>query len=338
MFNPRGRTQEMKTAAHIGSSLPTLSVLMPTYNYASYLAEGIESVLTQQFLDFELLVVDDCSSDQTADVVKAFCARDRRVRFLANPSNIGMVENWNRCLEQSRGEYIKFLFGDDKLSDPRALGKMISLLRDHPTAVLAASARRILDEQSNVTDTLRPLPEGCHNGRKVIARCLMQKANLVGEPSAVLFRRRDAQRGFDTKFRQIVDVEMWFHLLEQGDLAYTREPLCAFRQHARQQSRLNHAAGLARHEQDSYFAAYATRPRTPRSIRFCTLFGLRRQRQKHPDESSLELREWERHLTRQLGQVWYLFYWACYRITRPFLNLDRSLRKRFNRLRATAPP
>jgi glycosyltransferase involved in cell wall biosynthesis len=315
------------------SSLPAVSVLMPTYNYASYLDEAIESVLAQDFTDFELLVVDDCSSDQTADVVRPFCARDRRVRFAANPSNLGMVENWNRCLDQARGEYIKFVFGDDKLSDPLALGKMITLLRNNPSAVLAASARQILDEKSKVTDVLRPLPQGCHNGRKIIARCLTEKANLVGEPSAVLFRKKDAPRGFDPKFRQIVDMEMWFHLLDQGDLVYTREPLCAFRQHARQQSMLNHTADRARKEQAFFFAAYATQPRFPRRTRFCTLFELRRSRQRYPAEINPEMREWERRLTTQLGQGWYLFYWACYRVARPFHNLDRSIRKRFIRRR-----
>jgi glycosyltransferase involved in cell wall biosynthesis len=314
-------------------SLPSVSVLMPTYNYASYLAEAIESVLAQDFQDFELLIVDDCSSDQTAEVVRPFCDRDRRVRFVANPSNLGMVENWNRCLEQARGEYIKFLFGDDKLSGPQALGRMLGMLRDNPSAVLAASARRILDEKSEGTQIWRPLPEGCHDGRKVIARCLIENANLVGEPSAVLFRRKDARRGFDPKFRQIVDMEMWFHLLEQGDLAYTREPLCAFREHARQQSKLNNTAGLARQEQASFFASYATLPRLPRRIRFCTLFRLRRLRQKYPAENNSAMREWERRLTSQLGQGWYLFYWACHRLTRPFHNLDRSIRKRFDRRR-----
>jgi Glycosyl transferase family 2 len=314
-------------------NLPSVSVLMPTYNYASYLAEAIESVLTQDFPDFELLVVDDCSADKTADVVMPFCSQDKRVRFDANPANLGMVENWNRCLGQARGEYIKFVFGDDKLSNPRTLGKMITLLRNNPSAVLAASARQILDEKSKVTDHLRPLRAGCHNGRKIIAQCLTEKANLVGEPSAVLFRKKDARRGFDPKFRQIVDMEMWFHLLEQGDLVYTREPLCAFRQHARQQSIVNDTAGVVRQEQASFFATYATQPQFPRRTRFSTLFELRRSRQKRPHEANSEMREWERRLTSQLGQGWYLFYWTCYRVTRPFQNLDRSIRKRVNRRR-----
>ena len=75
---------------------PKISVLIPTYNYARFLPEAIDSVLAQDFQDFELLVVDDCSSDDTAAVVASFRQRDARVQFSVNSTNLGMVNNWNR--------------------------------------------------------------------------------------------------------------------------------------------------------------------------------------------------------------------------------------------------
>jgi glycosyltransferase involved in cell wall biosynthesis len=310
---------------------PSVSVLIPTYNYARFLAEAVESVLMQDFQDFELLIVDDDSADNTAEVVKPFCSRDARVRFSVNSVNLGMVNNWNHCLRRARGEYIKFLFGDDKLSDPHALSKMIALLRKNPSAVLAASARTILDEKSSVTDVWRPLPDGCHNGREIIAACLIEHGNLIGEPSSVLFRKKAAQRGFDAKLMQIVDVEMWFHLLENGNLAYTREPLCAFRQHTRQQSALNSTTGRAWKEHALFFASYAAEPWLSRKVRFACLFALRRSFQKHPSAANPEMFERERRLSNRLGKGWYLFYWFCYRLGRPFQNLDHSIRKRITR-------
>jgi len=312
-------------------SLPEISVLMPTYNYASYLPEAIASVLAQDFQDFELLILDDCSSDNTAEVVQPFCARDARVQFVANPANLGMVANWNESLKKARGRHIKFLFGDDKLSDPQALTKMIALLRNNPGAMLAASARAILDEKSNVIDIWRSLPNGCHNGRKIIAACLIENGNLVGEPSSVLFRKADARRGFDPKFRQIVDMEMWFHLLEQGDLAYTREPLCAFRQHARQQSAVNDSRGLAWKEHLLFFGSYATKPWLPRKARFSVLFALRRWRRKNPGSFHAELFDTDQRLALQLGKGWYGFYWIRYKLTNPFCNLKRWIEKTFFR-------
>ena len=214
-----------------------------------------------------------------------------------------MVNNWNYCLEQARGEYIKYVFGDDRLWHPQALSKMLALLERHPSATLAASARAILDEHSRVVNIWRPLAEGCHNGRKIITSCLIEDANLVGEPSATMFRKKDARRGFDPKYRQIVDLEMWFYLLETGGLACTREPLCAFRQHAQQQSALNDTFGLARREQTLFFASCATKPWLPRKIHFSSLFALRRARQKHPGAANPEtLVEQERRLINEVGR------------------------------------
>src|SRR5580658_942536 len=126
---PVGRERPM-----VAVKSPSVSVLMPTYNYAGFLPEAVESVLAQDFRDFELLIVDDCSSDNTAEVVRPFCSRDARVHFAINSTNLGMADNWNHCLDQARGEYIKFLFGDDKLFHRQALGKMLALMGRHPSA------------------------------------------------------------------------------------------------------------------------------------------------------------------------------------------------------------
>jgi len=323
-----------------GQSQPKISVLVPTYNYARFLPEAIESVLAQEFRDFELLIVDDCSSDDTAGVVQPFCARDARVRFAANPSNLGMVNNWNCCLEQARGEYIKFLFGDDKLCHPQALGKMVALLERHPSATLAASARVILDDKSKVVDVWRPLTEGCHNGREIITAYLMENGKtLVGEPSAVLFRKSDARRGFDARYRQIVDVEMWFHLLENGDLAYTREPLCAFRCHPLQQTERNTDSGVAWKEHALFFSSFAIQPRFPRKVVFPILFHLRRSQGKNAAATSAEMLDWQRRLAARWGGGWRWFYWLyClrYRLAKPFHNLAHSAQKRLFRRNFTS--
>jgi glycosyltransferase involved in cell wall biosynthesis len=318
-----------------GHHQPKISVLIPTYNYARFLPEAIESVLAQDFRDFELLIVDDCSTDDTAGVVQPFCARDARIRFAVNPSNLGMVNNWNHCLAEARGDYIKFLFGDDVLCHPQALGKMAALLERHPSATLAAAARVILDDQSKVVDIYRPLSEGCHDGRKIITVCLMENGkNLVGEPSAVLFRKADAQRGFDPRYRQIVDVEMWFHLLEKGNLVYTREPLCAFRCHPLQQTERNTDSGVAWKEHALFIASHAIQPQFPRQVVFPILFHLRRSRHKSAEADSAEMLEWQRRLAGRWGGGWRWCYWLyClrYRLAKPFRNMAHSVQKRLFR-------
>jgi glycosyltransferase involved in cell wall biosynthesis len=315
---------------------PSLSVLIPTYNYARFLPEAIESVLAQDYPDFELLIVDDCSSDNTAEVARPYCARDPRVHLTAHAANLGMVNNWNYCLERARGTYIKFLFGDDKLCHPQALSKLAAMLQKNPSATLAASARVVLNEKSEAVDIWRPLAGGCHAGRDIITAYLMENGrNLVGEPSAVLFRKEDARRGFDPRYRQVVDIEMWFHLLEKGDLAYTREPLCAFRCHPSQQSERNDASGDGSREH-AFFYGYAKQPSMPRKAVFPLLFHLhrhlrRQRRRKGAAAIAPELLEHEQRLINRGGEGWRWFcrlYYIRYRVAKLCRFLGHSVQRR----------
>lgn len=223
--------------------MPKVSVCIPSYNNSDFLAEAIESVLTQQYDDFELLVIDDCSKDRTGDIAQKYEDSDSRIRFIVNPVNLGMVPNWNRCLELAQGTYIKYLFGDDLFSSPDTLRLMVEAMERTPGVVLVSCARTIIDEQSHAIDKISHFSDNfTANGREVIRRCMRRITrdhNLIGEPSAVMFRRDAAVRGFDCRYRQLVDVEMWYHLLEKGKFVYLAEPLCSFRHHEGQQTKRN---------------------------------------------------------------------------------------------------
>lgn len=216
-----------------------VSVCIPTYNYGNYIAETIDSVLAQNFSAFELLIIDDCSKDQTAEVVNSYAKKDPRIRFIVNKVNLGMVENWNSCITQARGEYIKFVFGDDLLASSDAVGRMVSLLDNDNTVSLVCSARNLINESSQVIKIESHFETGIISGTDVINRCMLDQGNLIGEPSVVMFRKSQARRGFNPQYKQIVDLEMWFYLLEQGSFAYIDEPLCSFRIHGQQQTRVN---------------------------------------------------------------------------------------------------
>src|SRR4051794_29249561 len=216
---------------------PKVSVCIDSFNYGRFLSEAIESVLGQSFTNFEIVILDDCSTDDSFEIAQRYASQDSRVRALRNSANLGMVKNRNACLAQARGDYVKWLHADDFLCSPEALGRMTAALDNNKAVSLVASARRIVSEDSNPVDTWscfdqeRPIA-----GTTVINRCLFEQRNLIGGPSAVMFRRPLATRGFDEAFFVMADMEMWFHLLEQGSFVYIREPLCAFRTHSRQQT------------------------------------------------------------------------------------------------------
>ncbi|MGC9195590.1 MAG: glycosyltransferase family 2 protein [Syntrophobacteraceae bacterium] len=224
---------------------PRVSVLIPTYNYARYLSEAIESVLAQNFTDFELLIIDDNSSDDTVGIVSRYQKLDKRIVFKANERNIGMVENWNLCLSQSRGEYVKYLFADDRFCGEEALGLMVGVLDDNPGSCLVACGRQVIDSAGAQTAKWVNFPDsGFLEGSWVINRCLRFQKNLIGEPTAVMFKKGLAGTGFNPEYRQIVDLEFWFRLLETGGFAYIARPLVAFRRHDGQQTLLSKKAPI----------------------------------------------------------------------------------------------
>lgn len=306
---------------------PKISVLVPTYNYARYLPEAVESVLEQDWRDFELIIADDASADDSWRVISRYAAKDSRIRAQQHRANLGMVQNWNWCLSEARGEYVKFVFGDDKLVKPYALRRLMELMETNPSATVAASARVVIGSDSQGTETWDAFgATGVHEGVEVIARCLETGVNQVGEPSAVMFRRRDATRGFDLQYRQLVDLEMWFALLEKGGFAYTAEPLCAFRKHAEQQTQQNVRSGILAEETARLVWNYHEKPYLQTQLEKLLFTQVYRLRKYSPGDG--EHREMEAKIMSRLGPRTYRKLWIRHKLTRPWINAWISATKR----------
>jgi glycosyltransferase involved in cell wall biosynthesis len=124
---------------------PKVSVLIPTYNYAHFLDETIQSVLNQTYNDYELIIVDNKSTDDTLEVVDKYLG-DRRIHFYQNATNLGLSGNWNKCLEYATGEYIKFLCADDKFH-PEMLRKFVSVMDENPTVSLVTCDKESINSK-----------------------------------------------------------------------------------------------------------------------------------------------------------------------------------------------
>jgi glycosyltransferase involved in cell wall biosynthesis len=132
------------------SRCPRVSVGVPVYNGERYLAETLDSLLAQTFEDFEIIICDNASTDGTAEVARAFAARDARVRYHRSPVNAGAAANYRRSFELARGHYFRWSAADD-LSAPSLLARCVEVLDDEPAAVLAYARTRFIDEQGRVT-------------------------------------------------------------------------------------------------------------------------------------------------------------------------------------------
>lgn len=207
---------------------PLVSVCIPAYNNAGYIKDTILSVLGQTYQNIELVVVDDCSTDNTVEVLESI--EDDRLKIYKNEKNLGMVGNWNRCLELVTGEYVKLICADDMI-EKDAIEKEAKAMYRHPSVNLVESDTKLVDINGKKTGEFHRYPKsGVVDGRKLAKKSLILK-NFYGAPVNNLIRRSALEKtgGFDTTFTYILDFDMWLRLSCTGDVYIIHEPLNSFR-------------------------------------------------------------------------------------------------------------
>lgn len=213
---------------------PKVSVLIPAYNYGHFLDETIQSVLDQTFTDFELVIVDNHSTDNTVAVVQSYLS-DSRVSFYQNETNLGLVGNWNKCLGHAQGKYIKFLCADDKLH-PQLLEKFVAVLDQHQNVALVSSYTQSFGRGSGIW----PLPPytGLVSGHLARERFIKYNdPNWLYAPTAVMFRKSGLQVGpFNAQLFMKTDKEFYIRLLATGDCYVIPEVLSYMRVHGATQT------------------------------------------------------------------------------------------------------
>jgi len=231
------------------SQLPLVSICLPVYNGARFIEGAITSILNTTYPNLEVIVSDDSSTDNTVDLIESVnlpCLK------LFTHSRYGLVENWNYCLSQAQGKYIKFLFQDDIIA-PHCIEKMVAVAEKNDKVGLVFSPRNLISD-SNVEGY--HFPEKLHTkwsklqsvqpGLSLLAdpNLFQHPHNKIGEPTCTLVRNSVWQNmgKFDPAFRQYVDLEMWYRIMSQYDVAFIDEPLASFRIHADQQTQVNRVA------------------------------------------------------------------------------------------------
>jgi glycosyltransferase involved in cell wall biosynthesis len=208
------------------SKTPLVSVCVTVYNYGRFLSTCIESVQAQTISDWELIIGDDCSTDNTAEIAQAFADSDPRIRYIRNPQRLGMNGNIKRVADQGRGAYLKILCADDWLV-PNCLEILTRLLDDHPVAVLATSAETLCDESEKPLyvqflfgERVSILP-----GETMLDR--MAKGEGFGGHSSFLIRTNAYQAvgGYDDTLLYAADYDLAARLCRIGSYVHTDLPL-----------------------------------------------------------------------------------------------------------------
>jgi len=209
---------------------PVVSVVVPVYNCVAFIDAAMRSILAQTFTDFELLVSDHTSTDGTWEALQGYTA-DPRVRLSRLPHGGGANANYNAVTNLATGTFLKLVCGDDVLY-PDSLAVQVAALTEHPSAVVAASPRDVIDAAGRVVMRNRGLAglKGLVAGADAIRRTALAGTNIFGEPMCVLYRRSalvDAG-GWDGHL-QCNDILTCGAVLLRGDLVAVPQSLAAFR-------------------------------------------------------------------------------------------------------------
>jgi len=181
---------------------------MPTYNVSSYISASIESVISQSYQNWELIIVDDCSNDSTIRLISEF--KDTRILLIKNDSNKGVVFTRNRAIQVSKGQFIAFLDGDD-LWLTNKLSQQVAALEQQNNAVCCHSSFRRINEAGELINDVQSV--------KKVTLSLMRKSNFIGNLTGMIDRKKVGT--IFQKQRKHEDYIMWLDVLSKKKGAYS---------------------------------------------------------------------------------------------------------------------
>lgn len=211
---------------------PAVSFVVPCYKLAHLLPECINSILSQSFRDIEVLIMDDCSPDNTGEVAHSF--NDSRVRYIRNDSNLGHLGNYNKGINLSRGTYIWLISADDRLRRPYALERYVKLMADHPEVgyVFCPGVGLVGGAETTLLQTYYyGADDIIFDGREFIATVLRKSSGLLS-PSVMV--RRDCYERismFPLDLPHQGDMYLWFIWALEYDVAYLSDAMVNYRSH-----------------------------------------------------------------------------------------------------------
>lgn len=231
------------SAARRSGTRPTVSVVIPCYNYGNYLPAAVASVTGQSGVDLDIIIVDDASTDGSQDVARALAAADPRIRLILHEQNKRHIATYNDGLREARGDYVVLLSADDLLA-PGSLERSTALMEHHPEIGLVYGyAADFSDAPPVPRKTLETW--SLWTGQEWIARMCRGGMNMMRSPEAVLRRSiMDELVGYDSALPHSADMDMWMRAAALADVGRIGGPDQAYYRVHDQNMHLNAFAGL----------------------------------------------------------------------------------------------
>ena len=200
---------------------PKVSIIMSVFNGEKYLESAVNSILRQSFLDFEFIIINDGSTDNTEKILKRFT--DKRLKIINNKTNIGLTASLNKAIKQARGEFIARMDADD-ISLPFRLEYQVKFLEENPDIALVGSSYYICDEKNKIQSIVEVLTEPEKLKQE------LKKQNWFGH-GTVMFRKNiiDNIGAYDESYKYAQDYELWLRIANKFKVANIKEPLYIWR-------------------------------------------------------------------------------------------------------------
>lgn len=215
------------------SNHPDITVLMPVYNAEQYLEESIESVINQTYNNFELLIINDGSTDSSEQIVKNI--DDPRITLVNNDGNRGLIYTLNKGIELAKGSYIARMDSDD-ICHPARLDRQIRFLQGNEDVAMAGTFVEIIDDNGKLIDHGDYPVQSTEIRHTLLEYCCFCHPSVMYRKDAVL-----AAGGYRSEFRHAEDYDLWLRIAECYPVANVPEYLLKYRMHSSQVSYANHS-------------------------------------------------------------------------------------------------
>lgn len=215
-------TNMIKSKNMLNKKIPLVSVIMPVYNAGGYLVEAIESILKQTVADFEFLIIDDASRDDSWNLISRFAKKDKRIKAFRNKNRVGLVRSLNFLIPQTRGKFVARMDSDD-ISLPERFAKQIKYLENHQDVVACGGQEIIIDAKGRmIAQKFFPTEtDKCYN--KLMNFMVIQPPVLMARGEAFRMNR------YDNHIFRNDDITIHFKLLKRGSFGNCKETIFKYR-------------------------------------------------------------------------------------------------------------
>lgn len=210
--------------------MPKVSVVMSVYNGAEYLSEAIDSILAQTFPDFELIIIDDASSDDSQAIINGYT--DKRIRLLINESNLGLPASLNKGIRYAQGKYIVRMDSDD-ISLPDRIEKQVRFMDAHPDIAASSGNYYMIDSFGNISKNIFGRIRSHKMNEKMLQRYALIPSPLV-HPAAII-RKEVFDKGvaYNEKYKAAQDYDLWLNIWEKYKLGNIKDIILKYRVHSK---------------------------------------------------------------------------------------------------------